>query len=433
MSTLDASSVIRGLRTEEGVADPYSLYAAARTAGPVLQDSTYSLVTTYDEADQVLRDPGFTAAPQTSYAEAAKVVRRQDPASAADADAGPGAEPPRPAAVSVLRANGEDHTRMRKALQHSFQRRRVRRLDPMVEECARDLLEPLLAGPGRFDFMDAVGYQLPIAVICGLLGVPREQQRRIRALARARTIFLEPFPSPDAIAAADAARTELLAILDEQVRSHRAEPHDDVLNELLQTVDSHDPDVGGLTQAELFTNLSLLLIAGFETTAGLLGNAVALLLTQDGMFDALRERPELIPGFVAEVLRFDPAVQLVTRVAAGEGAAIGGVPVPPGNLVMVLLGSAGRDPLRYPDPDEFAPFTRAPSPSLAFGAGAHYCLGAGLAQLEAEVLLRQLVGSRTRLVADGAGTRPIGRVAIRSFTTLPVRVDDPSSTVVTMD
>lgn len=431
MSTLDASSVIRGLRTEQGAADPYPLYAAARAAGPVLQDSTYSLVTTYDEADRVLRDPAFTAAPQTSYAEAAKVVRRPDRAQ----DAGPsaGTEASRPAAVSVLRANGEDHTRMRKALQQSFQRRRIRRLDPMVEQCAQDLLEPLLAGRGRFDFMDEVGYELPIAVICGLLGVPRAQRGEIRELARARTIFLEPFPSPEAIAAAAAARTDLLGILDQVVRAHRAEPQNDALSELLRTVDSHDPDVGQLTEAELFSNLSLLLIAGFETTAGLLGNAVALLLGEDGMYEALRARPEKIPGFVSEVLRHDPAVQLVTRVATGPDAAIGGVAIPPGNLVMVLLGSAGRDPLRYPNPDEFAPFTRAPSPSLAFGAGAHYCLGAGLAQLEAEVLLRRLVGGRTRLAADGAGTRPIGRVAIRGFSTLPVRVVDASPSVTTMD
>jgi cytochrome P450 len=417
------------LRTEQGAADPYPLYAAARAAGPVLQDSTYSLVSTYDEADRVLRDPAFTAAPQTSYAEAAKVLPRPDPAAAADA----GTAPSRPAAVSVLRANGEDHTRMRKALQQSFQRRRIRRLDGMVEQCARDLLEALPAGPERFDFMDAVGYQLPIAVICGLLGVPHGERRRIRELARARTIFLEPFPSAPEIDAAADARTELLAILDELVRSHRAEPQSDALDELLRTVGSHDPEVGQLTEAELFVNLSLLLIAGFETTAGLLGNAVALLLGRDGMYETLRARPDLIPGFVSEVLRYDPAVQLVTRVAVGRDAAIGGVPVPPGNLVMVLLGSAGRDPQRYPDPDEFAPFTRAPSPSLAFGAGAHYCLGAGLAQLEAEVLLRQLVGGSMRLAADGAGTRPSGRVAIRGFSTLPVRVVGSSPGVVTTD
>ena len=407
---LDASSVIRGLRAERGAADPYPLYAAARAAGPILRDAAYTLVTTFADADQVLRDPGFTAAPQTGYAQAAKVVRT----------------PPRPAgpvAVSVLRATGADHARMRKVLSPAFHRRRIAQLRPMIEQCARDLSDPGLVDAGQaFEFMDALGYELPIAVICELLGVPRAERRRMRALARARTIFLEPFPSADEIEAAAAARTELFELFGHLVRSRRAEPRDDLLSELLRSVDTDGPGDDGLTEAELFTNLSLLLIAGFETTAGLLGNAVALLLGHEGMDEALRADPGRIPGFVAETLRYDPPVQLVTRTAAHQEAAVGGVPVAPGNLVMVLLGAAARDPERYPDPDEFAPFTRPASQSLAFGAGAHYCLGAGLAQLETEVLLEQLVGGRTRLVADGPGLRPAGRVAIRSFSSLPVRV-----------
>ena len=412
MGTLDASSVIRGLRTSRGAADPYPLYAAARAAGPILRDATYTPVTTFADADQVLRDPGFTAAPQTGYAQAAKVVRTPP-------------HPPRPAgaAVSVLRANGADHARMRKVLSPPFQRRRLGQLRPMIEQCARDLLDPALTTSGRrFEFMDALGYELPIAVICELLGVPRAERRRMRAAARARTIFLEPFPSADELEAAAAAHTEIFELFGHLVRAHRTEPRDDLLSELLRSVAADGLAADGLTEAELFANLSLLLIAGFETTAGLLGNAVALLLGHEGMAEAVHADPERIPAFVAEALRHDPPVQLVTRTAAQQDAVIGGVPVAPGNLVMVLLGSAARDPERYRDPDEFAPFTRPPSQSLAFGAGAHYCLGAGLARLEAEVLLRELVRGRTRLVADGPGLRPAGRIAIRSFSCLPVRV-----------
>jgi cytochrome P450 len=297
----------------------------------------------------------------------------------------------------------------------------------MIERCARDLLSPALTAAGsRFDFMDALGYELPIAVICELLGVPPGERRRMRALARARTIFLEPFPTAAEIEAAAAAHAEIFELFGHLIRARRIEPCDDLLSELLRSVEADGAATAGggagmLTEAELYTNLSLLLIAGFETTAGLLGNAVALLLGHEGMDEKLRADPVRIPAFVAEALRHDPPVQLVARTAAQPDAAIGGVPVAPGNLVMVLLGAAARDPERYPDPDAFRPFTRPPSQSLAFGAGAHYCLGAGLAQLEAEVLLRHLVGGRTRLVAHGPGVRPAGRVAIRSFSSLPVR------------
>lgn len=398
---MEASSVIRRLRTAEGTADPYPLYAAARGAGPVLQDASYTLVTAFADADRILRDPGFAAAPQSGHAHAAKL------------------RPPRPAAaVSVLRAEGTDHTRMRRALNPSFQRRRIADLRATVETCAKRLLRPALAAPGGFEFMDAIGYQLPITVICELLGVPESDRPRMRALARARTVFLEPMPEQREIDAAVAAQPEIFALFNRLVRARRLLPREDLVSDLLAFVAAEPAQ---LTEAELFANLSLLMIAGFETTAGLLGNALALLLAHPEVYDALAEDPALIPAFVDEVLRFDPPVQLVTRTPAGPGAQIAGRPVPPGNLVMVLIGAANRDPARYPDPDVFDPLGRTPAPGLPFGAGPHFCLGAGLAHLEAEVLVQALAAERTRLRAAGPATRPAGRIAIRSLRTLPVR------------
>jgi cytochrome P450 len=399
---VDASSVIRQLRTAHGTEDPYSLYADARKAGPVLRDATYTLVTTYAEADQVLRSPQFAAAPQSGYADAAKV------------------RPPQPAtAVSVLRAAGPDHVRMRRVLNPPFQRNRMQQLRDLIEECAEPLVRSATATSGTIEFMDAIGYQLPIAVICEMLGVPADQRPRMRAVARARTIFLEPMPAQAEIDAAIAAQGEVYELFGNLVRERRAAPSDDLISELLQSVDDEDAQ---LSEAELFVNLSLMLIAGFETTAGLLGNALAQLLAHDEIYDALRADPDLIPAFVTEVLRYDPPVQLVTRTAADERAAIDGVAVAPGNLVMVLIGAANRDPAHYPDPDVFAPFTRVPTKNLSFGAGAHFCLGAGLAQLEAEVLVRVLVDAPIRITAAGNGTRVPDRIAIRSYATLPVHI-----------
>jgi cytochrome P450 len=164
-------------------------------------------------------------------------------------------------------------------------------------------------------------------------------------------------------------------------------------------------------------NLILLLVAGFETTTNLLGNGLHLLLQRPQHAARLRDDPELAPAFVEEILRYDSPVQLTERFA-GVDAEVGGVPVPAGSELILFLGAANRDPQRFADPDRFDP-DRPDNAVLSFGAGAHYCLGAPLARLEARVALPALLRRFPRIAPADEPTRR-DRLTLRGWATLPV-------------
>jgi cytochrome P450 len=180
---------------------------------------------------------------------------------------------------------------------------------------------------------------------------------------------------------------------------------------------AHDAGGDRLTGGELMGNLALLLVAGFETTTNLLGNGVVLLLDHPGEAKRLATDPELAPAYVEEVLRVDSPVQLTERFA-GQDAEIAGVEIPAGSELIVLLGAANRDPERFAEPERFVPDRPGNAP-LSFGAGAHYCLGAPLARLEAQVALPALVRRFPELELI---ERPVrrDRLTLRGWAALPV-------------
>ncbi len=181
-----------------------------------------------------------------------------------------------------------------------------------------------------------------------------------------------------------------------------------------------------LSGDELLANLIVLLVAGFETTTNLLGNGLVALLEHPRAAAALAEHPEFAPGYVDELLRYDSPVQLTSRMSTAP-ARYGDVDLPPESWVIVMLGAANRDPRRYPEPARFDPWRPQVHP-LSFGAGPHYCLGAALARLEAQVafplLLRRLPG----LAVAGRPERRV-RLTLRGHATLPVRVGREASPV----
>jgi cytochrome P450 len=406
-----AAAILEALTAPAGRADPFPLYAAAHRVGPVLAvaGGTF-LVCGYAAVNHVLRDPGF-GLPETT------------PNRPGDAVDQAGADALRSMSSSILRTNPPDHGRMRSLISQVFTPRRVASLEPWVVDAVDNLLDRLAesqADGGTVDFMNQFAFQLPVTVICELLGVPPADRHRFRRLASDLTAALEL--SGDAAhleGPADAAARELAGYFTHLIGERRTAPGDDLVSALVAVRDADD---GRLSDEELLANLILLLVAGFETTTDLLGNGLAILLDRPDLAAALRSGRIATAGFVEEVLRYDSPVQVTTRVARADGLDVEGVPIPAGSDMILLLGAANRDAARFPDPDRFDP-ARTGNRPLSFGAGPHTCLGNNLARLEASIAFPRLLDRLPTLSAD-PDRKPArrDRLVLRGYQTLPVRV-----------
>jgi cytochrome P450 len=403
-----AGAIIQGLLSPAGRADPFPLYAAAHQLGPVLAvaDSVF-IVVGHNAVNQILRNPGFGL---------------PDPPAGRST---PAVDPTAGAALrmmdrSILRTNPPDHGRMRSLISQVFTPRRVAALQPSVVAAVETLLDRLTergADGDMVDFMDEFAFQLPVTVICELLGIPAADRHQFRPLASALTAALEL--AGDVDGPADTAARELGRYFTPLISERRTAPGDDLVSAL---VAARDADDGRLSDEELLANLILLLVAGFETTTDLLGNGLAILLDRPALVTALRSGPAGTAGFIEEVLRYESPVQVTSRVARVGGLVADDVGIPAGSDVLLLLGAANRDPARYSRPDHFDP-ARIDSRPLSFGAGPHICIGNNLARLEASVALPRLLNRFPRLSAD-PGRRPVrrDRLVLRGYQTLPVRL-----------
>ena len=396
-----AAAIIQALVSPAGRADPFPLYAAAHRNGPVqaITDTVF-LVVGYSAVNQVLRNPGFTLP--------------SDPTDAGDAAA------LRLMNRSILRTNPPDHGRMRSLISQVFTPRRVAALQPTVVAAVDTLLEALAesGADGRtVDFMDRFAFQLPVTVICELLGIPMADRHQFRPLASALTAALEL--TGDVDGPADEAARELGKYFTHLIDERRTTPGDDLVSAL---VAARDADDGRLSDEELLANLILLLVAGFETTTDLLGNGLTILLERPDLVTALRSGQITTAAFLEEALRYESPVQVTTRVASADGLVVEDVRIPAGSDLILLLGAANRDPARYPQPDRFDP-TRADNKPLSFGAGQHICIGNNLARLEASVAFPRLLDRFPGLSAD-PGRQPVrrDRLVLRGYQTLPIRV-----------
>ena len=402
-------------------ADPYPLFAQAHRLGPMLQiGPDQFLVVGYDAVRAALRDPAFGRG--LLAGEEARLI----------ADAHPAL---RWLAYCLLDADPPDHPRMRRLMSAVFSARRVAMLEPAVEAAVDRLIEVIAAEsdqarepdqahePDRspspdgapVDFMDRFAFQLPVSVICELLGVPAADRARFRPLGRALTATLEMTLTEAELEAADEAAAEVAQYFAQLVAERRKSPADDLVSALvLENAD------GALSDDELLANLTLLLVAGFETTTNLLGNGLSLLFAHPGVRADLASGAIAVTDFTEEVLRYDAPVQMTSRLARKQGLELAGVPIPEGGEVVLLLGAANRDPARYPDPDRFDP-RRPDIQPLSFGAGAHYCLGAALARLECAAAFRALL-RRLPALGPAPGHEPgrLDRTSLRGYRTLPI-------------
>ena len=392
------------LGTSQGRADPYPLYAALHELGPVIEVGPDDVIVVgYDAIDSVLRDPGFRVTDQSMF-ERDLPSWRANPVFVQSAD-------------WILNLNAPRHARIRSLIARAFTARRVAGLEPAIAKMADELLDAMAdrgADGSAVEFMHDFAFLLPVTVICELIGIPEADREGFRPIARDLVGVFELNDLAD-LPAINAAAVELLAYFTGLAAKRRADPRDDLLSDLLAISACDDTR---LTDAELLHNLTLLLVAGFETTTNLLGNGLQIILQDPPAGQAVRDRSVPAPAFVEEVLRFDSPVQLTSRV--GYDTNLGDVAIRPGTGLATLLGAGNRDPRRFTDPARFDPMRPDGGP-LSFGGGAHFCIGAALARLEAAVAFPRLLSRFPKISAAGQPTRR-ETLLLRGFDELPVTV-----------
>ncbi|TKJ16564.1 cytochrome P450 [Blastococcus sp. CCUG 61487] len=401
----------RVLRRRAG-AEPYALYEQIRARGP-LSPSGIGLVTaSHAVTQEVLRSDSFGSAWDLAALPGVPGVVHRLLAFGDELDATGVAEPP-----SMLVADPPDHTRLRRLVSRSFTPRATLASESMIQATADRLLDELdrRAVDGPVDLVDAYAAQLPVLVIADLLGVPTDRREDFLRWGAAAAATLDVgLPFRRYVAAENALRA-MHAFLREHFDRLRRDPGEDLVSRLV-TLPADD----ALTERELHATVMLLLGAGFETTVNLIGNAVALVDAHRDQWDALAAEPAGWDDAVEEVLRIDSPVQLTGRTARAD-VELAGHAVPEGTRVTVLLGAANRDPAVFEEPARFDVTRPNAREHLAFSAGIHYCLGAGLARLEAVVALRALTERFPALRVAGPGERRDLRT-LRGFEVLPVRL-----------
>ena len=311
----------------------------------------------------------------------------------------------------MLNRNPPDHTRLRRLVSTVFTRRRIEQLAPRIQQITDELLDAI-GTAAQTDLINSLALPLPITVVCELLGVPENHRTQFHNWTTTFVTGMLAGPATIATAA-----TAMLSYLQELVRSKRSTSTDDLLSALVAARDGEDR----LSEDELTSMATLLLIAGHETTVNLIGNGLLALLTHPDQVALLRARLDLLGTAVEELLRFDGPLQVATFRLSTEPIDIGGVTIPASEIVIASLLAANQDQACTQQPGALD-ITRTENPHLAFGHGIHHCLGAPLARLEGRIALGTVLNRFPRLrlaVAPEQLTRRPG-VLMNGLTALPV-------------
>jgi pimeloyl-[acyl-carrier protein] synthase len=360
---------------------PHGLFRALRIFDPVHHSPLgFWMLSEHDHVSAALRNPMLGS----SEKEADLSLLHLGPLmSLADVEAGPFVDLSK---RLILFMDPPDHTRIRALVSKAFTPKAVASLEDRIGVLVHRELDKLV-GNGSMELLREFAYPVPALVICELLGAPSEDATLIAKHAPALAARLDPNPfrSSDVRSAADEATRQMASYLGGLIEARRADPGSDLLSVLIAAQEDDDR----LTHDELVANLILLLIAGHETTANLLGNGVHALLRDPPQLAFLRDHPEHDRTAIDELLRFDGPIQITERIALEE-IALGEARIPKGAIVILCIAAANRDPQSFIDPNHLD-VTRSPNPHLAFGGGSHFCLGAPLARLEARIALRALL------------------------------------------
>ena len=350
-------------------ANPFPFYAHLRSEAPIYRTKlpdkrTVWLITRYDDVVEVLKDGRFS----------------KDKAAARQKFWLPSML--KPLMRNMLDLDAPDHTRLRGLVHTVFTPRLIENLRERIQSLADESLDRLLAR-GKADLVRDYAVGIPTTIIAEVLGVPPKDRLKFRKWSNAG-------------AAASASRFGVLKAIPELaffiryirslVKMRRAKPEDDLISALVRAEETGDH----LSEDELLAMIVLLLIAGHETTVNLIGNGVLALLENPSQRDKLNNNPALIKSAVEELLRHNGPLETATERFSREDIKGAGVTIPRGDLVLAVLASANRDERQFDGADKLD-ITREPNPHVAFGLGMHYCLGAALARLEAQVAIATLL------------------------------------------
>jgi cytochrome P450 len=392
-------------------ADPMAFYDALRGQGPVVRARVSYLTVDHAVAHELLRSDDFRVISMGASLPAP--LRRLERRTRTDT-----LHPLLP--PSLLAVEPPEHTRYRKTVSSVFTSRRVDSLRDLVEDTAAILLGGLSDGPGVVDVVERYCAQLPVTIISEILGVPESDRAKILEfgeLAAPSLDFGLTWPEYQRVQQGLEGFSDWLGTHLQQLREH---PGDDLMSQLIEA----SQDGVRLTETELRAIAGLVLAAGFETTVNLLGNGITLLLNHPEQLAALSADPALWPNAVEEILRFDSPVQLTARVARAD-TTVAGTRIGRGEMVVIYLAAANRDPAVFDDPHRFD--VRRPNAGrhLAFSGGRHFCLGAALARAEGEAGLRRFFTHYPDAQLAGAGSRRDTRV-LRGWSELPVQLGSPA-------
>jgi len=392
----------------ELLANPYPMYAMLRRTNPVFriplpgQEPGQWLLLRHEDAAHALREPRFSA--DRRRAVLFQQNRALLPAEILGEQGG---------FRTMLVMDPPDHTRVRGLVNKAFTPRRVASLRQHIEGIVDELLGAV-KGRGAMDVIADFAAPLPAIVIAELLGVPRQDYPQFKAWSNDLISLAGGMNREDAIGRFRRGLDALLGYLGEIISARRREPRDDLISALITAQEAHD----ALTDAELLATSNLLLLAGHETTTNLIGNGLLALLRHPAELERLRAEPALLRSAIEEMLRYDSPVQATVRIPVEE-IELSGQRIAAGALVVVGIGAANRDPEVFPDPDRFD-VARSENRHLSFGFGSHFCLGAPLARLEAEIAFHRLLECFPHLRLEKADVTYRPNVVLRGLTALPV-------------
>ena len=388
----------------ESQANPYPQYKALREAAPVYHSPLLDLwvLSRFEDVSFVLKDDRFSADRRKSSNPLVAQARQMQ-------EAGPFAQ-----ANTMLSADPPEHTRLRGLVGKAFTPRRIEQMRPRIQEIVDSLLDDV-QDRAEFDLIEQLSYPLPVIVIAEMLGIPSEDRAEFKRWSNDVVATLAgPGAAPDALERAQSSAIEMAAYFQAVIAERRKEPRDDLLSAMIAAEERGEV----LSEEELLASCMLLLSAGNETTTNLIGNGMLALLRNEDQLDKLLGDLSLMNSAVEEMLRYDGPVQATARVADAD-VEIEGHKIEKGKMLFVLLAAANRDPAAFPDP-ETLDITRQDNKHVAFGNGLHFCLGAPLARMEAQIAFRTLFERRGKPQLTGGEPEWNGNFILRGLKRLPV-------------